>query len=184
MLSCTSSLYLGNPMDPPDVLGMEPGIARPTKLPNRAKSTPVLLLALFISSFTLYGTFTEHKLFYPSRTTSTTSTTTGCPAQEYVLRSVSTRTVVLCSSVLLSDVCRPCDQNLSTTRSWTTMMTVMTWPPHRVPRGRGRCWASSCARGRRRASDWPRARCRSSTSPTTASAPPHRRRLPTPSRTH
>uniref|UniRef100_H3D7Y9 Activated CDC42 kinase 1 n=1 Tax=Tetraodon nigroviridis TaxID=99883 RepID=H3D7Y9_TETNG len=31
------SLYLGNPMDPPDVLGMDPGIARPTKLPNRAK---------------------------------------------------------------------------------------------------------------------------------------------------
>lgn len=25
-------------MDPPDVLGMEPGIARPTKLPNRSKS--------------------------------------------------------------------------------------------------------------------------------------------------
>ncbi|XP_075903529.1 activated CDC42 kinase 1 isoform X2 [Nelusetta ayraudi] len=34
------SLYLGNPMDPPDVLGMEPGIARPTKLPNRAKKQP------------------------------------------------------------------------------------------------------------------------------------------------
>ncbi|XP_023250824.1 activated CDC42 kinase 1-like isoform X1 [Seriola lalandi dorsalis] len=32
------SLYLGNPMDPPDVLGMDSGIARPTKLPNRAKS--------------------------------------------------------------------------------------------------------------------------------------------------
>uniref|UniRef100_A0A674N6W0 Activated CDC42 kinase 1 n=1 Tax=Takifugu rubripes TaxID=31033 RepID=A0A674N6W0_TAKRU len=31
------SLYLGNPMDPPDVLGMDSGIARPTKLPNRAK---------------------------------------------------------------------------------------------------------------------------------------------------
>lgn len=25
-------------MDPPDVLGMDSGIARPTKLPNRAKS--------------------------------------------------------------------------------------------------------------------------------------------------
>uniref|UniRef100_UPI0037E82E37 activated CDC42 kinase 1 isoform X2 n=1 Tax=Semicossyphus pulcher TaxID=241346 RepID=UPI0037E82E37 len=34
------SLYLGNPMDPPDVLGMEPGTARPTKLPNRAKKQP------------------------------------------------------------------------------------------------------------------------------------------------
>ncbi|XP_034562049.1 activated CDC42 kinase 1 isoform X1 [Notolabrus celidotus] len=34
------SLYLGNPMDPPDVLGMDPGIARPTKLPNRAKKQP------------------------------------------------------------------------------------------------------------------------------------------------
>ncbi|XP_034998621.2 activated CDC42 kinase 1 isoform X2 [Hippoglossus stenolepis] len=34
------SLYLGNPMDPPDVLGMEAGIARPTKLPNRAKKQP------------------------------------------------------------------------------------------------------------------------------------------------
>nr|CBN82170.1 Activated CDC42 kinase 1 [Dicentrarchus labrax] len=31
------SLYLGNPMDPPDVLGMDSGIARPTKLPNRSK---------------------------------------------------------------------------------------------------------------------------------------------------
>ncbi|KAK0143669.1 Activated CDC42 kinase 1 [Merluccius polli] len=31
------SLYLGNPMDPPDVLGMDPSKARPTKLPNRAK---------------------------------------------------------------------------------------------------------------------------------------------------
>ncbi|KAF3836258.1 hypothetical protein F7725_028816, partial [Dissostichus mawsoni] len=28
-------LYLGNPMDPPDVLGMDSGIARPTKLPNQ-----------------------------------------------------------------------------------------------------------------------------------------------------
>ncbi|KAK1806504.1 hypothetical protein P4O66_005013 [Electrophorus voltai] len=30
-------LYLGNPMDPPDVLGMDPKNDRPTKLPNRAK---------------------------------------------------------------------------------------------------------------------------------------------------
>ncbi|KAM9331628.1 activated CDC42 kinase 1 isoform 2-T2 [Pholidichthys leucotaenia] len=34
------SLYLGNPMDPPDVLGMDSGAARPTKLPNRAKKQP------------------------------------------------------------------------------------------------------------------------------------------------
>ncbi|XP_029002930.1 activated CDC42 kinase 1 [Betta splendens] len=34
------SLYLGNPMDPPDVLGMDSGISRPTKLPNRAKKQP------------------------------------------------------------------------------------------------------------------------------------------------
>ncbi|XP_074549695.1 activated CDC42 kinase 1 isoform X3 [Halichoeres trimaculatus] len=34
------SLYLGNPMDPPDILGMDPGAARPTKLPNRAKKQP------------------------------------------------------------------------------------------------------------------------------------------------
>ncbi|XP_029935150.1 activated CDC42 kinase 1 isoform X2 [Myripristis murdjan] len=34
------SLYLGNPMDPPDVLGMDPNTARPTKLPNRAKKQP------------------------------------------------------------------------------------------------------------------------------------------------
>ncbi|KAI3354878.1 hypothetical protein L3Q82_004676 [Scortum barcoo] len=34
------SLYLGNPMDPPDVLGMDSGTARPTKLPNRAKKQP------------------------------------------------------------------------------------------------------------------------------------------------
>ncbi|XP_017574727.1 activated CDC42 kinase 1 isoform X1 [Pygocentrus nattereri] len=33
-------LYLGNPMDPPDVLGMETNTARPTKLPNRAKKQP------------------------------------------------------------------------------------------------------------------------------------------------
>uniref|UniRef100_A0A672GGK7 Activated CDC42 kinase 1 n=1 Tax=Salarias fasciatus TaxID=181472 RepID=A0A672GGK7_SALFA len=29
------SLYLGNPMDPPDVMGIDSGTARPTKLPNR-----------------------------------------------------------------------------------------------------------------------------------------------------
>ncbi|XP_037550367.1 activated CDC42 kinase 1 [Nematolebias whitei] len=34
------SLYLGNPMDPPDVLGFDAGTARPTKLPNRAKKKP------------------------------------------------------------------------------------------------------------------------------------------------
>uniref|UniRef100_A0AAV2L7I0 Activated CDC42 kinase 1 n=1 Tax=Knipowitschia caucasica TaxID=637954 RepID=A0AAV2L7I0_KNICA len=34
------SLYLGNPMDPPDVLGSTPAEARPTKLPNRAKKQP------------------------------------------------------------------------------------------------------------------------------------------------
>ncbi|XP_044033158.1 activated CDC42 kinase 1 isoform X2 [Siniperca chuatsi] len=34
------SLYLGNPMDPPDVLGMDSGTSRPTKLPNRAKKQP------------------------------------------------------------------------------------------------------------------------------------------------
>ncbi|MGH0157536.1 UNVERIFIED_CONTAM: hypothetical protein FKN15_044801 [Acipenser sinensis] len=31
------SLYLGNPMDPPDVLGMDVNAARPTQLPGRAK---------------------------------------------------------------------------------------------------------------------------------------------------
>lgn len=31
------SLYLGNPMDPPDVLGVDPN-ARPLNLPGRAKS--------------------------------------------------------------------------------------------------------------------------------------------------
>ncbi|XP_029955147.1 activated CDC42 kinase 1 isoform X2 [Salarias fasciatus] len=34
------SLYLGNPMDPPDVMGIDSGTARPTKLPNRAKKQP------------------------------------------------------------------------------------------------------------------------------------------------
>ncbi|KAM4544178.1 activated CDC42 kinase 1 isoform 2-T3 [Fundulus diaphanus] len=34
------SLYLGNPMDPPDVLGFDSGTARPTKLPNRSKKKP------------------------------------------------------------------------------------------------------------------------------------------------
>ncbi|XP_056155275.1 activated CDC42 kinase 1 [Lampris incognitus] len=34
------SLYLGNPMDPPDILGMDPSTARPTKLPNRVKKQP------------------------------------------------------------------------------------------------------------------------------------------------
>uniref|UniRef100_A0A8K9XAU1 Activated CDC42 kinase 1 n=1 Tax=Oncorhynchus mykiss TaxID=8022 RepID=A0A8K9XAU1_ONCMY len=32
------SLYLGNPMDPPDVMGMDPSTARPTKLPNRTRN--------------------------------------------------------------------------------------------------------------------------------------------------
>ncbi|XP_064928917.1 activated CDC42 kinase 1 isoform X5 [Columba livia] len=30
-------LYLGNPMDPPDILGVDPSTARPTQLPGRAK---------------------------------------------------------------------------------------------------------------------------------------------------
>ncbi|XP_067331903.1 tyrosine kinase, non-receptor, 2b isoform X4 [Channa argus] len=33
-------LYLGNPMDPPDVLGLDPRVARPTQLPGRAKKEP------------------------------------------------------------------------------------------------------------------------------------------------
>ncbi|XP_015216713.2 activated CDC42 kinase 1 isoform X2 [Lepisosteus oculatus] len=33
-------LYLGNPMDPPDVLGMDFNTARPTQLPGRAKKEP------------------------------------------------------------------------------------------------------------------------------------------------
>ncbi|KAI7792606.1 putative activated CDC42 kinase 1-like, partial [Triplophysa rosa] len=33
-------LYLGNPMDPPDVLGFDSTSAKPTKLPNRAKKQP------------------------------------------------------------------------------------------------------------------------------------------------
>uniref|UniRef100_A0A674NAG7 Activated CDC42 kinase 1 n=1 Tax=Takifugu rubripes TaxID=31033 RepID=A0A674NAG7_TAKRU len=44
------SLYLGNPMDPPDVLGMDSGIARPTKLPNRAKSKVGISLFFFCIS--------------------------------------------------------------------------------------------------------------------------------------
>ncbi|XP_073720036.1 activated CDC42 kinase 1 isoform X2 [Misgurnus anguillicaudatus] len=33
-------LYLGNPMDPPDVLGFDSDTAKPTKLPNRSKKQP------------------------------------------------------------------------------------------------------------------------------------------------
>ncbi|XP_034743837.1 tyrosine kinase, non-receptor, 2b isoform X1 [Etheostoma cragini] len=33
-------LYLGNPMDPPDVLAVDPSSARPTQLPGRAKKEP------------------------------------------------------------------------------------------------------------------------------------------------
>ncbi|KAM7401144.1 hypothetical protein PAMA_005368 [Pampus argenteus] len=33
-------LYLGNPMDPPDVLGLDLSSARPTQLPGRAKTKP------------------------------------------------------------------------------------------------------------------------------------------------
>ncbi|KAG7227307.1 hypothetical protein INR49_000311 [Caranx melampygus] len=33
-------LYLGNPMDPPDVLGSDPNATRPTQLPGRAKKEP------------------------------------------------------------------------------------------------------------------------------------------------
>lgn len=60
----SSSLYLGNPMDPPDVLGMEPGIARPTKLPNRAKSTPVLFISLFIFNRVQNIYWTQSFFFY------------------------------------------------------------------------------------------------------------------------
>ncbi|XP_041420705.1 activated CDC42 kinase 1 isoform X1 [Xenopus laevis] len=33
-------LYLGNPMDPPDILGLDQGTARPTQLPSRSKREP------------------------------------------------------------------------------------------------------------------------------------------------
>ncbi|KAG8445051.1 hypothetical protein GDO86_009986 [Hymenochirus boettgeri] len=33
-------LYLGNPMDPPDVLGLDQGTTKPTQLPSRAKREP------------------------------------------------------------------------------------------------------------------------------------------------
>ncbi|XP_053316346.1 activated CDC42 kinase 1 [Spea bombifrons] len=33
-------LYLGNPMDPPDILGLDQGTTRPTRLPGRAKREP------------------------------------------------------------------------------------------------------------------------------------------------
>ncbi|KAI4900381.1 hypothetical protein NFI96_005528, partial [Prochilodus magdalenae] len=35
-----NSLYLGNPMDPPDVLGLDLNVPRPTQLPGRAKKDP------------------------------------------------------------------------------------------------------------------------------------------------
>ncbi|KAF4796040.1 Activated CDC42 kinase 1 [Turdus rufiventris] len=35
-----AGLYLGNPMDPPDILGVDPSAARPTQLPGRAKRQP------------------------------------------------------------------------------------------------------------------------------------------------
>lgn len=37
-VAVSTSLYLGNPMDPPDVVGVDLGDARPTQLPGRAKS--------------------------------------------------------------------------------------------------------------------------------------------------
>lgn len=36
-------------MDPPDVLGMDSGIARPTKLPNRAKSKVLFIFLLYLA---------------------------------------------------------------------------------------------------------------------------------------
>uniref|UniRef100_A0A6Q2WYU9 Activated CDC42 kinase 1 n=1 Tax=Esox lucius TaxID=8010 RepID=A0A6Q2WYU9_ESOLU len=50
------SLYLGNPMDPPDVMGMDPFTARPTKLPNRTKSElapNTFLVKVFLVSFVM-----------------------------------------------------------------------------------------------------------------------------------
>ncbi|XP_040205555.1 activated CDC42 kinase 1 isoform X2 [Rana temporaria] len=48
-------LYLGNPMDPPDILGLDQGSARPTQLPGRAKRErpprPPQPAALFKSKF-------------------------------------------------------------------------------------------------------------------------------------
>lgn len=108
MLPSSSSLYLGNPMDPPDVLGMEPGIARPTQLPNRAKSTPVLFLSLVLfffyrvwnillntNCFSLQNNLhhVHHNLLSCSRVR---------------LSRVPAHKVALCSSMLLSDVCHPC----------------------------------------------------------------------------
>lgn len=41
-------------MDPPDVMGMEPGTARPTKLPNRTKSKFVIVLNIIYSGTRRY----------------------------------------------------------------------------------------------------------------------------------
>lgn len=55
------SLYLGNPMDPPDVLGMDSNATKPTKLPNRAKSKQSLDIAELWSSVLLQ---IHHFLFH------------------------------------------------------------------------------------------------------------------------
>ncbi|PIO27297.1 hypothetical protein AB205_0113960 [Aquarana catesbeiana] len=39
MAGSLDRLYLGNPMDPPDILGLDQGTARPTQLPGRAKKS-------------------------------------------------------------------------------------------------------------------------------------------------
>lgn len=52
-LPVSPSLYLGNPMDPPDVVGVDLGDARPTQLPGRAKSKRADVLLMFELPFNL-----------------------------------------------------------------------------------------------------------------------------------
>uniref|UniRef100_A0A8C7LQR2 Activated CDC42 kinase 1 n=1 Tax=Oncorhynchus kisutch TaxID=8019 RepID=A0A8C7LQR2_ONCKI len=58
-------LYLGNPMDPPDVLGLDLNASRPTQLPGRAKSEwpipkqPTICICLFVFQEPCYDSVTE-----------------------------------------------------------------------------------------------------------------------------
>uniref|UniRef100_A0A8C8D8M3 Activated CDC42 kinase 1 n=1 Tax=Oncorhynchus tshawytscha TaxID=74940 RepID=A0A8C8D8M3_ONCTS len=57
-------LYLGNPMDPPDVLGLDLNAARPTQLPGRAKKEaptrpPQPCICLFVFQEPCYDSVTE-----------------------------------------------------------------------------------------------------------------------------
>lgn len=140
------SLYLGNPMDPPDVLGMDSNAAKPTKLPNRVKSKQSLDLVelgcsdLFFFRFTT-SLFCSAYLCFPFwsfllQLLCQNNLLLDLLNQLFFLR---VRTISLLHCITKANFLKfcpmACSQNHFTTLCW---MTIMIW--------KWRAWRSSLLR--------------------------------------